>query len=84
MEELLAYINGSTAEQRSAFATDCDTTINYLRKAISTGQLLGPVLCVAIERATSGHVTRKTLRPADWQDIWPELVQPTTQEATHG
>lgn len=36
---------------------------------------------VAIEVVTSGEVTRKELRPADWQLIWPELAdQPTTQE----
>ena len=29
--------------------------------------------CVAIERATKGAVTRKELRPDDWQLIWPEL-----------
>lgn len=29
---------------------------------------------VAIERATGGQVTRKDLRPNDWQDIWPEIV----------
>lgn len=30
--------------------------------------------CVAIERATGGAVTRRDLRPDDWQDIWPELA----------
>lgn len=30
--------------------------------------------CSAIERATNGQVTRQELRPEDWQDIWPELV----------
>ena len=35
--------------------------------------------CVAIERATEGAVSRRDLRPHDWQDIWPELVQPTSQ-----
>lgn len=30
--------------------------------------------CVAIERATDGQVTRKDLRPDDWQLIWPELA----------
>jgi DNA-binding transcriptional regulator YdaS (Cro superfamily) len=36
--------------------------------------------CVPIERATAGAVTRKDLRPDDWQDIWPELADapPTT------
>lgn len=30
--------------------------------------------CTAIERATGGAVTRKDLRPDDWQDHWPELA----------
>jgi DNA-binding transcriptional regulator YdaS (Cro superfamily) len=30
--------------------------------------------CVAIERATGGAVTRRELRPDDWQQIWPELA----------
>ncbi len=29
--------------------------------------------CTAIERATSGAVTRRDLRPLDWHLIWPEL-----------
>lgn len=29
--------------------------------------------CVAIEQATGGQVTRKDLRPHDWQRYWPEL-----------
>ncbi|MCG8985838.1 helix-turn-helix domain-containing protein [Delftia acidovorans] len=39
--------------------------------------------CVAIERETKGAVSRRDLRPDDWQDIWPELAQPTTQEQGH-
>jgi DNA-binding transcriptional regulator YdaS (Cro superfamily) len=30
--------------------------------------------CVAIEQATGGAVTRRELRPDDWQRIWPELT----------
>jgi DNA-binding transcriptional regulator YdaS (Cro superfamily) len=30
--------------------------------------------CTAIEKATNGAVTRKDLRPDDWQAIWPELI----------
>lgn len=30
--------------------------------------------CVDIERATNGVVTRKDLRPDNWQRIWPELT----------
>ncbi|WP_025917691.1 YdaS family helix-turn-helix protein [Herminiimonas sp. CN] len=32
--------------------------------------------CAAIEALTGGMVTRKDLRPNDWQKIWPELVVP--------
>lgn len=31
--------------------------------------------CFAIEQATKGAVTRKDLRPDDWQKYWPELDQ---------
>lgn len=42
--------------------------------------------CVAIERATEGAVTRRDLRPDDWQAIWPELAAttPATEPATAG
>ena len=44
--------------------------------------------CVPIERATNGAVTRKDLRPDDWQSIWPEAMspdwQPTTEPAAAG
>lgn len=36
--------------------------------------------CTAIEKATKGAVTRKDLRPNDWQAIWPELAK--KQKAT--
>ena len=31
----------------------------------------------AIEKATNGAVTRRDLRPDDWQDHWPELASAT-------
>lgn len=39
--------------------------------------------CVAIERATGGAVTRKDLRPDDWESIWPELASASFQPVTH-
>ena len=33
---------------------------------------------VLIEQFTVGEVTRKDLRPNDWQQIWPELADQTT------
>ena len=37
--------------------------------------------CTQIERATAGAVTRKDLRPDDWQEHWPELAQTPADSA---
>jgi DNA-binding transcriptional regulator YdaS (Cro superfamily) len=33
-----------------------------------------PKRCVQIEKLTEGKFGRKILRPDDWEEIWPELV----------
>lgn len=40
--------------------------------------------CVDIERATNGAVTRRDLRPDDWQRIWPELAEKEPDRAEVG
>lgn len=42
---------------------------NWIERGVPVEQ------CAAIEMATNGRVTRKDLRPNDWQSIWPELAQ---------
>lgn len=75
MRPLLEYLNSLPVAEQASFAQRCGTTVGYLRKAVSVGQLLKAVVCVAIERETRGQVTRRDLRPDDWQDIWPELAE---------
>ena len=72
MEKLLQYLNALPPDERDLFAGRCGTSVSYLRKAVSVGQLLGPALCVSIERASGGQVRRADLR-SDWPLIWPEL-----------
>lgn len=82
----MEYLNSLPVAEQSSFAQRCGTTVGYLRKAVSVGQLLKVVVCVSIERETHGQVTRKDLRPDDWQSIWPELAQTnpnTTPALTH-
>jgi DNA-binding transcriptional regulator YdaS (Cro superfamily) len=74
MEKLRQFLNQNTPQFQEAFAIRCGTTIGYLRKAISTNELLNPKLCVNIERESGGFVTRKELHPDDWQEVWPELI----------
>lgn len=46
---------------------------------LARGTTPEPIHCTAIERATTGIVTRRDLRPRDWQQIWPELAAPATE-----
>lgn len=74
MDKLLKFLNGLHKDSRAAFASACGTSVGYLRKAVSSRQLLSAATCVAVERESNGEVVRKDLRPDDWQDIWPELA----------
>ena len=74
MDKLLAFIKTLDKPERLAFFARCGTTEGYVRKvACSDSLLLGVAICVAIEQQTKGKVTRKDLRPDDWQLLWPEL-----------
>ena len=73
MNELRLYVNSLSPDEQKAFASQCGTTIGYLRKALSKNHELGPALCVLIENASAKAVTRKHLHPGDWNSIWPEL-----------
>jgi ethanolamine utilization protein EutP (predicted NTPase) len=55
------------------FAKKCGTSVNYLRKAISTKQVFSPKLVVLFEKHSKGMVTRKDFHPDDYKSIWPEL-----------
>lgn len=73
METLKQYMSRLTPKQKRAFAERCGTTINYLRKVISTGSVVGPEISVQIEIHSQGAVSRKSLNPENWDRIWPEL-----------
>lgn len=73
MNELRLYLNSLSQDEQKDFASQCGTSIGYLRKALSKNHELGAALCVLIEKASSGAVTRKHLHPSDWTSIWPEL-----------
>lgn len=55
------------AKKIGAHASDMSTWVNGIRS-------VPPLRCIDIERATNSQVTRKDLRPNDWQQHWPELV----------
>ncbi|QBQ98184.1 transcriptional regulator [Paraburkholderia pallida] len=54
------------ARNIGAHASDVSAWANLMRP-------VPIIVCWSIERATTGAVTRKDLRPNDWHLIWPEL-----------
>ena len=74
MNELRLYLNALSRDEQDNFAYRCNTTIGYLRKAISCNQTIGAALSVLIEKESAGVVTRRHLHPNSWGSIWPELI----------
>lgn len=57
-----------TPAEQEAFAVRCDTSLSYLRKAISKKHHLGMALVICIERESAGKVLGEDLLPAlDWK-----------------
>ena len=73
--DLRAYIDTLERGGAAKLARDLNISPSYLSQLVSGACARSPERCVAIERATLGHVTRRDLRPNDWHLIWPELVE---------
>lgn len=75
MEKLRTYLNSLSTPQQEAFAARCETSIGYLRKAISKRHRVDVVLCIALERESRGAVRCEDMRPeADWPVLRNPLV----------
>lgn len=62
------------ASVRAEIASKCGVVDAYLYQIFTRRKMAGAALCVAIEQASNGEISRKVLRPDDWRDIWPELA----------
>ena len=63
---------------RSALARALGVTPVAVGQWVSDGKYcrrVPPKQCVRIEALTDGRITRRQLRPDDWQDYWPDRVE---------
>ncbi len=75
MDQFKKFLMAMPIPDREDFAKRCGTSYAFLRNIAYGTRIPGEKLCVAIWRESGGVVNRQMLRPDDWQDIWPELVQ---------
>ncbi|WP_343499225.1 transcriptional regulator [Achromobacter denitrificans] len=73
--DLKTYISKSPRGTASGLAKALSISPSYLSQMASGQAPISPERSVAIERATAGAVSRRELRPEDWQRIWPEMAE---------
>lgn len=67
MKKLLTYLNGLSPAEQAAFAARSQTTVGYLRKAISAGQKISAETCIRLERESGRAVLCEEIRAdVDW------------------
>jgi len=85
MESLRSYLNSLEPPDQAAYAKRCDTTIGYLRKALSTKPALDGALVRRLWDFSHGKVSRHELRSDIWtrieDDTWPEQAIPQERAA---
>lgn len=59
----------------SNLARALGVSVPIVHRWASGGQEVPIIRCVEIERLTNSVVNRKMLRPNDWDQIWPELIE---------
>lgn len=50
------------------------TSRGYLKQIAYGNKQASAALAVSLERESAGTLNRRSLRPADWNLIWPELA----------
>lgn len=71
--ELKKYIEILGRGGSKSFAQKLGISSSFLSQLVSGRAAISPARCVKIEHESQGKVTRKDLRPDDWQKIWPEI-----------
>lgn len=71
---LREYLNRSGRGAMKELAATLEVTAVMVCLWASGKRTVPVARAAAIEKATNGAVTRRDLRPDDWQDHWPELA----------
>jgi len=81
MKTLRNYLNRMPRAEQERFASECKTSLGYLRKAISTKQRLGIELVARLQKHSGGAVLATDLRPdVDWGNF-AQLSRPNSDAA---
>ncbi|EFE7714670.1 helix-turn-helix domain-containing protein [Escherichia coli] len=74
---LKEFIKSLKTGEAKKFAANLGVSPSFLSQMASGNSPVSPVRALMIEAETGGHVTRRELRPNDWELIWPEYTGST-------
>ena len=77
---LTTYLQ-TTGLNKAAFAREIGIPSALLYQVEKGIRMMPPKHCPAVEKATDGQVSRKDLRPHDWSQYWPDLIEHRTTES---
>ncbi|MDQ2822755.1 MAG: YdaS family helix-turn-helix protein [Pseudomonadota bacterium] len=73
--DLKTYISSQRGRAKQLAAQLKNVSPSYLSQMASGKAAISSTRCVEIELATNGQVSRRDLKPDDWQEHWPELAE---------
>lgn len=71
---LAEYLRTSPRGTATSLAKSLGVSVSYLSQMASGDSPISERRAVQFESLTAGAVSRKDTFPADWKDIWPELI----------
>lgn len=74
MENVIKTYLQKTATTQKDFSVLIGVSPSMVKQYIDGVRPVSEKMAVRIEIKTNGLLNRKTLRPNDWMDIWPELA----------
>lgn len=72
--ELSEYCANERGRQR-VIAEKIGVSSAYMNQMVTGHRPIPVEYCARIEQATEGMVSRQEMRPSDWHEIWPELLE---------
>lgn len=68
------YFLGLSPDERHQFAELVGASAGHLTNVAYGYKQMAPEICVSVERESGMQVTRKELRPDDFERYWPDLI----------
>lgn len=75
------YFFALSIEGRQVFAKKVNSTVGHLTNCAYGYAPMNTAVCVSVEDETFGIVSRKELRPQDYERHWPDLRKNTKPPA---